>query len=147
MSVTPLELAKDVLELIGGTAAAGGVDLPVTQWAQLGTPVMTCDSVAVGILATREVALYDGRIQCGALLQSDVTCGIVRECSIEHDNTGHTVPEKVEDIASQMELDSGVLSTVADLMAGKTQGASLQYSVEGGLAVVSMVVTSEVVVW
>jgi len=147
MSTTPLELAKDVLELINGTAAAGGVDMPTTQWAQLGTPVMTCDSVAVGILATREVALYDGKIQCGALLQSDVTCGIVRECSIEHDNTGHTVPEKVEEIASQMEMDSVVLSTVAELMAGKTQGANISYSVEGGLALVNMVVTSEVVVW
>lgn len=147
MSATPLELARDVLELIGTTAAAEGVLIPATKWAQLGTPVMTCDSVAVGVLATREVALYDGKIQCGALLQSDVTCGIVRECSIEHDQTGHTVPSKAEAIAAQMDKDSEILSTVASLMGGKTTGASIQYNVEGGIALVSMIVTSEVVVW
>ena len=146
-SSTPLGLAGTVLQLVQSAAMDLGNALPETQWTQLGTPIMTCASVAVGVLNTREVALYDGKIQCGAQLHADVTVGIVRECSIEHDVTGHTDPARVGPIALQMDKDSETLSLAASGMPGQTTGASIQYSVEGGLAVVSMLVTSEVVVW
>lgn len=146
-SSTPLGLARTVMQLVNSAAIDLGDELPEQQWVQLGVPVMTCSSVAVGIMASREVALYDGKIQCGSRLQADVTVGIVRECSIEHDQTGHTVPALAEAIALTMDSDSEVLSLAASGMPGQTSGASFTYSVEGGLAVVSMLVSSEVVIW
>lgn len=146
-SSTPLGLANTVMQLVQSAAMDQDNELPSTQWTQLGVPVMTCASVAVGILSTREIALYDGNIQCGSRLQADVTVGIVRECSAEHDQTGHTDPAKVAPIALQMDADSETLSLAASGMPGQTAGASFTYSVEGGLAIVSMLVSSEVVVW
>lgn len=146
-SSTPLGLGQTVMQLVLSAAIDLNVSLPTERWTQLGVPVMTCSSVAVGIMSTREVALYDGNIQCGSRLQADVTVGIVRECSIEHDVSGHTIPALAEANAVLMSGDAEVLALAASLMPGKTSGQSTQFVVEGGLALVTMLVSSEVVVW
>lgn len=147
MADTSLGLAENVLELVVAMAASEVQSIPATRWAQLGMPIMTCASVAVGVVATREIALYDRNIQCGAMLQADLQIGIVRECAIEHDQSGHTDPVRVRAISRELDKDGQILSMVSGAMPGKTTGASITYSVEGGLAMAVMIVTSEVSVW
>ena len=113
------------------------VNAPATRWAQLGAPVVTCESMAVGVSSAREEKLFPLGKDCQILEVIDIVAVIARECVIESDNDGNTDPAKVE--ANSVKLDADVMALkawVESLPRPADAITNHTFQIEGGLGLV-----------
>jgi hypothetical protein len=137
--VTALTVANDVLKVL----AVQYPGAPEPQWAQLGSPILTCASTSVGVISSSELPLFPDNAKCGSIDNHTLMLVIARECGVTFDNEGQTVPAKVEAVSRMMEADAEALDGVLDTFTSgeRVIGApSISYLNEGGLAVTSMTV-------
>jgi hypothetical protein len=137
--MTALAVADEVLKVLGVVYPA----TPEPQWAQLGAPILTCQSTAVGVISSSELPLFPDNAKCGSIDNHTLMLVIARECGITFDQEGRTVPAKIEAVSRTMETDAEALDNVLDTLNGDERiigVPSISYLNEGGLAVTSMTI-------
>lgn len=117
--------------------------LPAERWAQLGNPVMTCESLVVGGTGIRQEPISTGTDRCGMYDIVDVSAGIARECQVEFREDGTTSPEQAEQIAQILDTDTDALMSWADSLEKPSSAVTnVQWQIEGGL--VATILTTSV---
>ena len=124
---------------------------PTPQWAQLGPPIMTCTSTAVGAIASSEEPLLStgrvglaspgGNARCGVIPNHTIMIVLAHECGVTFDQDGHTVPSKAVSVSRILDADGEALAAyLLDLaQAGHVLGLpQTTYLNEGGLAATSL---------
>lgn len=139
--MTPKEKADSLLGLIQTEASAADLHLPETQYSVLGEPVIDCASVIVALTDIVHVAGYPEG--CGAPQLGTFVIAITRDCSIMFDPNGNTIPDKADEVATIMSLDSDFLWDWANgynhyISKSWTMG----YTLTGGIGIVSMSLTT-----
>lgn len=112
------------------------VNEPSVSWAQLGIPVMTCESLALGVVTSRVEQLFPGGgMTCQEYEVLDLVVGIARDCSFEGDDDGNTDPAQVALVSEQQDADLTALKAwVESLPKPADTLTNHTFSSEGGLA-------------
>jgi hypothetical protein len=128
--------AQSLLALLELTVT---VDQPSVRWAQLGSPVVTCESMVVGIVTAREEPLFaGGGRDCQILEVIDVVAAIARDCAFGSDADGNTDPEKVAAISVAQDADVTALKAWVEALPRPADTLTNHtFSSEGGLAIVT----------
>jgi hypothetical protein len=137
--VSALAVADEVLKVLVAQYPA----TPEPQWAQLGGPILTCTSTAVGAISSSELPLFPDNAKCGSIDNHTLMLVIARECGITFDQEGRTVPSKIEAVSRTMETDAEAFDGVLDTLTGAERVIgvpSISYLNEGGLAITSMTI-------
>jgi len=122
-------------------------NVPAQTWAQLGSPTLTCESMAVGTSGVRQEPVVTGSDRCGMFDILEVIAGIARECKVEFEEDGTTSPEQAEEIAAILDPDTEALIAWADsLNRPATALTNIQWQIEGGL-VATILTTSVYIGW
>ena len=120
------------------------VNPPTIRWSQLGSPMVTCESMAVGTSTVRDelvVTNANGK-SCIAYELLDVVGLIARECSFEANDDGTTDVARVNENSEQMDTDLTALRAWAAALerpAGTLE--TVQFLNEGALSVVTLSTT------
>jgi hypothetical protein len=130
--MTPLEFAQDVLN----TAANELVDAPQTQYAQLGTQVVDCESL---IVAATNVSESPNDTNCSSG-QVTFVVTLARDCANVANRDGTTDVDALSTVNAVLERDGAALRAIADLYLEATD-RSVAWTYEGGIAVTSMQMT------
>jgi hypothetical protein len=123
-------------------------DPPAVHWCQLGSPVVTCESYAVGTSGVREEPLFPATgKECQMTTIIDLVAAIARECSFEGNEDGTTNPDQVEAVSAEQDADLAALLAWAEgLPRPPLSVSTVQFISEGGLAI-TMLTTSAYAGW
>lgn len=137
---TPTTVFQDVCALKNRLGGYLIIDPPSVSWCQLGSPVTTCESWAVGATGVRQDPLnLLGGNECQLLDIIDLIAFVARECNFEADENGFTDPAQVMAASEQQDGDTTALLAWAESLArppGTT--STIAYNSEGGLAITSL---------
>ena len=116
------------------------VDPPSINWCQLGSPLLTCESWAVGSTGIRTEAMFPfGGNECQMMTVIDLIAGVARECNFEADENGFTEPSQVMAASEQQDADvTALLAWSEALPRPPLSTVSAQFSSEGGLAITTL---------
>jgi hypothetical protein len=152
--VTPLDKAREFLDSLVGLAPQHGVVLPVTQYAQLATPVISCEALIIGVAntdphpdygGTSHVAVGISGFTCNASQRATFLISLSRECSWVSADDGTDIPEEVVKVSEKMQADHDLLwYFAADLDDYLSKSWSINMTLMGGLAITTLMLATGV---
>jgi hypothetical protein len=136
----PSTVYEDVCALKDLLAGFLLADPPPLNWCQLGSPVTTCESWAVGTTSVHQDPLnLLGGNECQMLTTLDLIAIVARECNFEADENGFTDPAQVVAASVQQDADTTALLAWAESLARPAATSSVvSYNSEGGLAITTL---------
>ena len=132
-TMTPLAYAD---ALLADLSVYLGVRTPDMAWSQMGSPVVTCESLAVGVTGLSDRELVPGVQSCGFVTVVSLIIVLGRMCVVENSSTGETEPEPARPGWEAMDEDGTALrtwSTNFPPIDGGLTDTNVTWLVEGGL--------------